>query len=97
LTQPEVCVHSVRDHLFSKGIAIPHILFVIGYSVVFVNIIRVDDPPQFIDVIYWVANIGLTMFVIFWYMICYCKAFDSFVSKFFGNEKEDLPCKDNSV
>jgi hypothetical protein len=69
--KPKAKILTKQDHVFSKGIAIPHLIWVCSYSLVFLGFIEIDHPPTFVTTIQIVGSIGAVVFIIVWYFICY--------------------------
>ena len=60
-----------RDYFFSKGFAIPHLLWVLLYSLIMLGVIPIGHPPTFINSFLYIQTFATIIAVTIWYMICY--------------------------
>ena len=79
----------MRDYSFSKGFALPFVVWVIFYSLIFVNVIKIERPPDFINSIYFAQAIGFVVFIHIWYVMCNFKCLDKQIAWCFKEEKAD--------
>ena len=80
----EVVSLTRRDYMFSKVFVYPHILWVTFYSLCFLGIIPIEDPPSFIEFMISIQTLGTVIVIIIWYFICYSNK----CAKFFMSEEE---------
>jgi hypothetical protein len=69
--KPKVKILSKQDHMFSRGIAIPHLLWVTAYSLVFLGFVPIEHPPTFVMTVQLVQSAGAAGFIVIWYFVCY--------------------------
>ena len=81
LEQQEVEIHTRRDHFFSMNFAIPFIIWVIVYSLSFLHVFNITDPPGFIFAITSVQFLAAIVLIPIWYVICYLKLIGPCIDK----------------
>lgn len=69
--KPRAKLLTKQDHMFSKGIAFPHLIWVVAYSLVFLGFIPIEHPPEYVWSIVILQSAGFVGFIIIWYFICY--------------------------
>lgn len=74
-------MHTRLDHFFCKSLAIPYIAWVSCYSLVFLGIIGIEEPPYFINIIYYIQIIVVTLLIPLWYSLCYSKFASSAIDR----------------
>ena len=89
LEQQEVEIHTRRDHFFSMSFAFPFIIWVLFYSLVFLQIIEISSPSTFITLITYVQFIATIVLVPIWYLLVYLKVFGACIDKIMDLEVEE--------
>ena len=81
----EVVVLDRQDYFYSKFFAIPHMIWVLFYSLCFLGAIPIANPPEFVRLMQIIQSIGFIALLLLWYFICYSAWFEKITS---SNEKD---------